>query len=434
MKLNKLWVGLLVALFIIPTALAHFPELHVGILEAALNDDTWNSDLKAKILKHPDECLLGLMSIDASVIYYLSDEGRDKYYGGTHSIKWLDECNKLYTTEAQEVYCRCGGLHLVQDISSHGYKETIGYTQLCISKYASTNIFLHSICERSVVNEMLANTELFAYMPVKDQIRMDSCDSYDLLIAGDEDIDTATQPCTNQYADMLSKSAGVNLCQASHLVGANLKYMCVENKEAGSGYTDMYRSKQESPANWKWAITIIEILLLAGIALNWVLGTNKWKWTAIGILSVLLLICSAGIYYAWFNVENFYHDYNFIMLDPLTNFIKVPDWQDRIQKSIDDTKAYLSDPTFDIPKVASGLTHFEDGAEVKGTLDQAELIGRIMWWSLILLLVTVFVVIEIQVFKTAKKPGMPQIKKPNAINQCKAQGGRWENNKCIREK
>lgn len=403
---KKILIFLLILILIIPTISADFPEVHIGKILTALNDKSWSSPLKEKILRHQDVCLSALLGIDASVIYYLTEEGRNKIYGGTHSIKWLDECNRLAgSDEAKQVYCLCGGMHLVQDPSSHGYQEDEGYTSLCVKKYFSTNIFLHSICERSVVNNYLEELP-FEYTPPKDEIRLKTCDSYDPLIVGDEEIsqnDVQAGRCTNEYVKLLSDSAGVNLCQAVHIVGANLKMMCVENRESGSGYTDLYRSKIEAPTSWKWIALFGFIFIFMIILTNLIVGKTWWKYIVVLFLIPLLLISGAGIYYGMINVKQFYHDYNFLMLDPLTNFINVPDWKDRVQKSIQDTKDYLSNPNYEIPKSASGLDHYEDGKLVKGPLDKAEIFGKIIWWTLVTIFVSSFIFIEYKTFKRKKK-------------------------------
>lgn len=409
---KKIFVFLLLSLLMIPLSLAHFPEIHVLSLMTALNDPTWDSPLKQKIKNNLDVCNLALMQRDDAVIYYLTEEGRNKVYGGTHSIKMSDECNGLpvpsgLSKEQKEVYCTCGNIHIVHDPTSHGYKDYEGYTSLCVQKYASTNLFLHSICERSVVNNALANLDKFPYAPSADEIRLKTCDSHDLSMVGDEDIseaDVQAGKCINPYTVLLSDSAGTNLCQASLIVGSNLKMMCTENNELGSAYTDVYRNQGSVavPTVWKMVFLVAFFIILLFLIANMIKGT-WWKYVSLLILIPMLFVSLMGIYYGYFAPQQFYHDYNFLMLDPLTKWINVPDWEDRVQRSIQDTKDYLSDPNYDVPKSASGLDHYEDGKLIKGPLDSAEWTGKIIWWMAITLFLALFIFLEYKVFKRKRR-------------------------------
>lgn len=382
-NIKKFFLIFVVFTLAVPIVWGHFPEVHVGTLLTALNDQSWTSDVKQKVLRNVDVCIAGLEAIDSTVIFYLTDEGRTKLYQGTHSIQWVNKCNQLAGNDEQkQVFCLCGGLHLVQDVTSHGYKNDEGYTSRCIGSYGSTNLFLHSICERAVVNSFLADLGSFNSAMTKDEIRLATCDAYDLLIIGDENIDASKDQCTNSYVNLLSESSDVDLCEAVHIVGANLKMMCTENEDSGTGYSKIYQSKIEPPTSWAGiAITlfiILSILLLVTI----IFGSSGWKILAISLTIPLLIVSGFVVYYGVLNIQSFYHDYNFMVLDPLTKFIHVPEWKDSVQKTIDDTKLYFSDATYEIPLVASGFDFYENGKLVRGTLNKAETKGQIVFWAI----------------------------------------------------
>ncbi len=406
-KINLFLILFLTLVLIVPFVEPHFQEIHISAFTTIMNDPTWDSALKQMIMQNPDACYAGEALTDSSVIFYLTEEGRQKFYGGTHSIAYANNCMQLAGSDPQlKTFCECAIGHLVQDITSHGYLNYQGYTSLCISKYASTNIFLHSICERSVVNEVLADTSKFQYMPSAEEVKQKTCDAYDIAIIGDEDYaptDPNHNKCTNKFAKIASEASGVDLCQAIHIVGSNLKQMCTDNQVAGSAYTDIYRSKQVSPLDYQWWLLGFFILDLLLIITNIMLGRTWWKWLVAFILIIILIILGILLYFAFFDLQSFYHFYNFVILDPLTNIINVPDWQDRVTQTIANTKAYLSDPNYQIPVSATGLNFYQDDKLIIGQLEKAQLTGQIVFWTFVIVGSALLIWLEIKVFKRKKQ-------------------------------
>ena len=202
--MKKLILIIAILLFSIVSVNAHYLGTHAVSTVDGRNTPVDNPSINYKLCnKYPKECFAGDVSADCSVVYYLTPQGRNKFYRGTHSIATYYNCLRIAgNNERQRAFCIGIMLHLSQDVTSHGLDEKYGYTASCIKSYAGTNLYLHSTCERAFERQLLETRA------DKTEILKMASDSYDLLIEEPE------------FQNLLNQASGLDLTDACKIVGA----------------------------------------------------------------------------------------------------------------------------------------------------------------------------------------------------------------------
>lgn len=345
----KKYLALIFGIIILSSlASAHFPEAHImGTLKAL--ETSPNSPSKDLCRSHLDYCLAGDMcGADSAVVYYLSAEGRGTFYQGTHTKKAVDKCFQLAGSDDRyRAFCTGWGLHLTQDPISHE-----GYTPVAIKKYLGTNLIVHPVVERAVVNNMLKS------LPQAEQDRLKS------LVQSNCDV-FKTDP---QLLQLLDNSAGVNLDSAVQIVSQAL------NGNNGYNADTIWGKKIDLPNEWYYysAIPLAVSLLLFGLVL---FRGRRFKKTLLIIYGIIIILSAIFLIsilmktsYVWF----------LSLSDFLGNFLTVSDWQTYMAENIAKSSDYLTSLELKVTD-ATGLTHFVGDTEIIGELEKAEKVGLLFW-------------------------------------------------------
>jgi hypothetical protein len=147
--MNIAFLFVFLSLLLLPFSSAHFFEEHA--LETILAGQRVNG-AKAEQLnsQYLDVLVACNFATDYSVLFYYQEDG--KKYRFTHSRQFYNNMLRLAGSDPKKQACAVGaGLHIHQDVNSHGQNGEDGYTGETLKRWFVSNTLGHPVVERNMI-------------------------------------------------------------------------------------------------------------------------------------------------------------------------------------------------------------------------------------------------------------------------------------------